>query len=446
VRFSIRRGLELPIAGRPGETIEPGPAIHRVALLGDDVVGLRPSFRVAVGDRVRLGETLFEDKRLPGVCFTAPAPGRVAAIQRGARRRFEALVIEVGSGGEASFRVGSGDRDGVREALLASGLWAALRTRPFGRVPHPDSKPHSIFVTALDTRPLAPDPVAALAGREAELEAGLRGLTRLGDGAVHLCQRPGARLLGRELEGVAVHEFAGPHPAGLPGTHIHLVDPVSARKTVWYVAYADVAAIGHLLLTGRLSSSRVVALGGPGLLRPALVRTTLGAGLTDLLRGRLGPAPARIVSGSVLDGRTAEAPLDFLGRHHLQVSVIPDERPRARLGWARPGFDRFSARPAFASHLARLLGGRREFRLTTASNGDPRPIVPIGSYEKVMPLDLLPTPLLKALAVGHSERARALGCLELEEEDLALCSFVCPSKQDFGPCLRAVLDRLEREG
>jgi len=153
----------------------------------------------------------------------------------------------------------------------------------------------------------------------------------------------------------------------------------------------------------------------------------------------------RTVSGSLLDGRTAVGPHAYLGRHHLQVSVISDQRPRTRLGWARPGFDRFSARPVFASSLVGLLGRRRGLRFTTASNGDPRPILPIGSYEKVMPLDLLPTPLLKALAVGDSERARALGCLELEEEDLALCSFVCPSKQDFGPRLREVLLRLERE-
>ena len=445
MRFSIRRGLDLPIAGRPEDTIEPGPTIRRVAVLGDDAVGLRPTFLVEEGDRVRLGATLFQDKRLPGVRWTAPAAGRVVAIHRGAKRRFVSLVIEADGGGEESFAVAAADREGVRAALLASGLWTALRTRPFGRVPHPDSRPHSIFVTAIDSRPLAPDPSTVLAGHEQELVRGLEALTQLTDGAVHLCRRPGVPLPGAEVARVAVHEFAGPHPAGLVGTHIHFVDPVHEKKTVWYVAYPDVVAIGHLLLTGRLETERVVALGGPALLRPALVRTCLGASIDELLAGRLGEGPVRRVSGSLLDGRTAIGPHAYLGRHHLQVCAISDERPRPRLGWARPGFDRFSARPVFASSLLGLAGRRPALRFTTASNGDPRPILAIGSYEKVMPLDLLPTPLLKALAVGDSERARALGCLELEEEDLALCSFVCPSKQDFGPRLREVLLRLERE-
>ncbi|MBW2448632.1 MAG: Na(+)-translocating NADH-quinone reductase subunit A [Deltaproteobacteria bacterium] len=446
LRFSIRRGLDLPIAGRPQQEVEPGPAIRQVALIGDDYVGLRPTFSVEEGDRVRLGEALFHDKRVPGMRWTAPAAGRVAAVHRGAKRRFESLVIELGDGGEETFASGAADREGVRAALLASGLWAALRTRPFGRIPHPDSSPHSIFVTALDSRPLAPDPVQVIEGHEEEFVRGLRALSRLTEGAIHLCQRPGAGLPGADVERLEVHEFAGPHPAGLVGTHIHFVDPVDDKKTVWHVAYPDVVAIGHLLLTGRLQTERVVALAGPALQRPALVRTRLGARIEDLLVGRLGEGPVRIVSGSVLDGRAAVAPHAYLGRHHLQVSVISDERPRPRLGWARPGFDRFSVKPAFAGFLRGLAGRRRELSFTTAANGDPRPIVPIGSYEKVMPLDLLPTPLLKALAVGHAERARALGCLELEEEDLALCSFVCPSKQDFGPRLREVLERLEREG
>jgi Na+-transporting NADH:ubiquinone oxidoreductase subunit A len=425
--------------------VEPGPVIRQVALLGDDYPGLRPTFSVDEGDRVRLGEALFHDKRAPSVRWTAPAAGRVAAIHRGAKRRFESLVIDLGDEGEETFSARATDREGVRDALLASGLWTALRARPFGRVPHPDSSPHSIFVTALDSRPLAPDPVTVLEGREEELLHGLRALAWLTDGAIHLCQRPGAGLPGAGVERLEVHEFAGPHPAGLVGTHIHFVDPVGEKKTVWHIAYPDVAAIGHLLLTGRLQTERIVALAGPALLHPALVRTRIGARIDDLLAGRLGAGPVRIVSGSVLDGRTAIGPHTYLGRHHLQVSVISDERPRPRLGWARPGFDRFSARPVFAAFFAGLLGRRRMMNFTTASNGDPRPIVPIGSYEKVMPLDLLPTPLLKALAVGHAERARALGCLELEEEDLALCSFVCPSKQDFGPRLREVLEHLAQE-
>jgi Na+-transporting NADH:ubiquinone oxidoreductase subunit A len=292
LRFSIRRGLDLPIDGYPRRAIEPGPPIHRVAVIGNDTVGLRPTFSVEEGDRVRLGETLFHDKRLPGVRWTSPAAGRVAAINRGHKRRFESLEIELGETGEDTFASGATDREGVRAALLASGLWTALRTRPFGRIPHPDSTPHSIFVTAIDSRPLAPDPVQTLRGREEELLRGLRALARLTNGAIHFCQRPGAELLSADVERLEVHEFAGPHPAGLVGTHIHFVDPVDEKTTVWHVAYPDVVAIGHLLLTGRLQTERVVALAGPALLRPALVRTRLGASIASA-RGRFASSRAR---------------------------------------------------------------------------------------------------------------------------------------------------------
>jgi Na+-transporting NADH:ubiquinone oxidoreductase subunit A len=445
VTIKIRKGLDVPIAGRPEQKIESGPTLRRVALVGDDYPGVKPTMKVKVGDPVKLGQVLFSDKKTPGVQYTSPGTGRVLEIHRGPKRRFESIVIGLGSSGEETFESFRGvpDRGAVRANLLVSGLWTSLRQRPFGKVPSPDSVPDAIFVTAIDTRPLAPDPVKVLDGRDSEFVRGLSILSTLTDGTVHLCKRPGASIPGRDGERVAIHEFDGPHPAGLPGTHIHFLKPVSERKTVWYVGYQDVVAIGHLFRTGRLSVERVVSLGGTFVARRSLVRTRIGASTDELVGGRLAGEPARVISGSVLDGRTAADAHAFVGRYHLQVSVISDRRPRRFLDWLRPGFDRFSVKPVFAS----VLGGRRRrLPLTTSSEGHGRPIVPIGSYEKVMPLDLLPTPLLKALAVGDADRARALGCLELDEEDLALCSFVCPGKNDFGSSLRAVLDAIEREG
>ena len=440
----IRKGVDLPIAGEPEQSIEPGPAVREVALLGDDYLGMRPSMAVEVGDHVKLGQLLFSDKKTPGVRYTSPGSGKVVAINRGAKRKFESIVVRLGGDDEESFPSFEGipDRDAVRETLVASGLWTALRTRPFSRIPPPDSVPHSIFVTAVDTNPLAADPVKVLEGRGDGFVHGLRVLTRLTDGTIYLCKRPGASIPGGDQERVLVQEFSGPHPAGLPGTHIHFLDPVSEKKTVWYVNYQDVLAVGLLFRMGRLSVERVVSVAGSAVERPRLLRTRIGAGTSDLLAGRLQGSAVRVISGSVLSGRTAVDAHAFLGRYHLQVSAISDERRRSFLGWLGLGWNKFSVKPAFAS----AFSVRRRFSFTTSAEGDPRAIVPIGVYEKVMPLDLMPTALLKSIVVGDTERSQALGCLELDEEDLALCSFVCPGKTDFGSSLRNVLERIEREG
>ncbi|MDH3590404.1 MAG: Na(+)-translocating NADH-quinone reductase subunit A [Planctomycetota bacterium] len=427
----IRRGLDLDIPGAPGQRIEPGPLVSTVALLGADTVGLRPALAVAPGDRVRTGQLLFTDKRNPGVRFTAPGCGEIVAVHRGARRSFLSVVVRLDGDDAEEFdafapaALAQLDRTGVRDQLVASGLWTALRARPFGTIPAPDTTPASLFVTAIDTDPLAPDPALVLQGRERDFRAGLTLLTRLTDGPVRLCRAAGATIPGTDVAGVEDHEFAGPHPAGLPGTHIHFLDPVDERRTVWHVGYQDVAAIGALFLTGGLPTERVVALAGPMVERPRLVRTRLGASTDDLLAGGVPAGAHRVVSGSVLTGRMAAGPIAFVGRHHRQVCVLSDDRPRQFLAWLRAG------------------RGRSAF--TTAARGDRRAILPLRTYEKVMPLDVLPTPLLRALEVRDIERAIELGCLELDEEDVALLSYVCPGKGEFGADLRAVLAEIEKD-
>jgi Na+-transporting NADH:ubiquinone oxidoreductase subunit A len=441
--FKIRKGLDVPIAGVPAPGAEPGPGVRSVALSGDDSPGLRPSMAVEVGDRVALGQLLYTDRRNPEVRYTSPGSGSVVAIHRGAKRRFESIVIGLGGSDEITFEQhrGAATREAVRDMLLSSGLWTVLRQRPFGRVPSPEDTPHSIFVAAMDTRPLAPDPLAFLEGRADAFARGVEALGRLTDGLVHVCARPGAPLSVEASDRVRAHGFAGPHPAGLPGTHIHFVDPVGADRTVWYVDCQEVVAIGHLLATGRLLTERLVSIAGPALERPGIVTTRVGANVPDLLTGRAVHEPARVIAGSVLDGRTAEGTRAWLGRHHRQVTVVSDARSRPVLGFMRPGADRFSVTRAFASAWL----PRRLHAFTTAASGEPGPILPIGSYERVMPLDLLPTPLLKAITIGDTDRARELGALELEEEDLALCAFVDPGKHDFGTLLREVLQQIQRE-
>jgi Na+-transporting NADH:ubiquinone oxidoreductase subunit A len=442
----IRRGLDLPILGEPRQELGEAPPPDRVALVAADYPGLKPTMLVQAGDRVKLGQPLFEDKRTPAVLFTAPAAGSVEAVHRGERRALQSVVIAVDGDDAVAFESASADeldRDRVRRGLLQSGLWTALRGRPFARVANPEETPHSIFVTAVDTQPLAPKASALLKQAEEAFAGGVAALAHLTDGPVYVCTDPEPGFAVPGGERVRHERFAGPHPAGTPGFHIHTLDPVDRSKRVWYVGYQDTVAIGRLFATGRLDPTRIVSLAGPGVTEPRLLRTRLGASLASLTAGGLAPGEQRTISGSVLSGRSASGEIHgYLGRYHNQVSVLPEGRERELLGWLAPGTNRFSVIPVFASSL---LPSRR-FAMSTTTHGSPRAIVPIGAYERVWPWDILPTFLLRALAMEDLEKAEELGALELDEEDVSLLTFACPGKADYGPHLRSVLTTLETEG
>ena len=445
----ITKGLDLPITGVPEQSISEGPKARQVALIGPDYVGMKPTMLVQPGDTVKLGQPVFEDKKTPGVIYTSPAGGTVAELNRGAKRAFQSLVIEVSENEEAvsfdalaSGDLGAATRETVSDLLVASGLWSSLRTRPFSKVPSPGSVPHSIFVQAIDTNPLAVDPVLVIRERERDFQFGLQAITKLTDGNVFLCRGPASPLPGEDTSGVQVAEFEGPHPAGLPGTHIHLLDPVGPNKTVWTINYQDVIAIGCLVSTGQLNTERVISLAGPAVNSPSVIRSRVGASISELIDGQLAEGDNRVISGSVLSGRAAEGPFSYLGRFHLQVSVVSEGNQREFLGWMSPGNNKFSVRRIFTS----ALSSARRFAFTTSTEGSKRAMVPIGMYEQVMPMDVIPTFLLRSLIVGDTEQAQALGCLELDEEDLALCTFVCPGKYEYGPILRDNLTRIELEG
>lgn len=459
---TIQNGLDVPISGTPKQVVSDGPQVSQVALLGEDYIGMKPTMLVREGDTVKLGQPLFEDKKTPGVSYTSPAAGKVAAIQRGAKRKFESIVIDVADGEEETFEkyddhfLANLERDAVVQQLVASGMWSSFRTRPYSKVPAVDGRPKSIFVTAIDTNPLAADPQVVLEQPDYEryFVHGLQAISTLTEGAVYLCRERNVQLPGREEAAVTDVAFDGPHPAGLAGTHIHMLDPVNESKTVWHIYYQDVVAIGHLFLTGKLMTERIIALGGPAVKEPRLLKTRLGASLDELTAGAVGtadpqeseanPQAMRVISGSVLSGRTGVAPTNYLGRYHWQVSILREGSDREFVGWMLPGFDKFSITRAFASALTGLPGGTKAF--TTSTEGSVRAVVPIGMYEKVMPLDIIATPLLKALLVQDSDTAQQLGCLELDEEDLSLCTFVCPGKNEYGPLLRQTLTHIEREG
>ncbi|MEF3097906.1 Na(+)-translocating NADH-quinone reductase subunit A [Raoultella terrigena] len=446
--IKIKKGLDLPIAGIPIQQMTSQIAVKRVALLGEEYVGMRPSMAVQEGDRVQKGQPLFEDKKNPGVHFTAPASGVIGAINRGERRVLQSVVIDVDGNDAVQFpRYAPDDlaelsREVVQRQLLASGQWTALRTRPFSKTPVPGSVPAAIFVTAMDTNPLAAEPQPIILAQREAFDAGLTLLTILTDGKVHVCQASGGKLGGHRSGQVTFNQFFGPHPAGLAGTHIHFLEPVSLTKQVWHLNYQDVIAIGRLFLDGELYSDRVIALGGPQVKEPRLVQTCCGASLDELLADGLMAGENRVISGSVLSGTRAFGPYAFLGRFHLQVSVVKEGRDKELFGWVMPGKDKFSITRTTLGHFLT----RKLFNFSTDTHGGERSMVPIGNYERVMPLDILPTVLLRDLLAGDTESAQALGCLELDEEDLALCTYVCPGKYEYGPALRSVLTQIEQEG
>ncbi|WP_394200546.1 Na(+)-translocating NADH-quinone reductase subunit A [Shewanella waksmanii] len=444
----IKKGLDVPIAGEPVQQISPSPQPSQVALLGEEYVGLKPTMMVEVGDKVAKGQVLFEDKKSPGVCYTAPASGTISAINRGERRVLQSVVIDCDNADnqirfDTPETLAQLDRDTAQALLVKSGLWTALRTRPFSRVPQLDAEAAAIFVTAMDTNPLAANPRIIIAEQQQAFSDGLAVLTSLTPGPVYLCTDEGEALPGHEHPGVEVRYFGGVHPAGLVGTHIHFTLSASIERPVWHIGYQDVIAFGKLFTTGELYTDRVVALAGPSVLKPRLVRTQLGAQLSQLVAGEVKEGHHRVVSGSVLSGHTALSTHDYLGRFHQQVCVLEEDAQHRLLPWIHGGTNIFSITRAVVSRFTRK---KRLFDMTTHTGGSARAMMAFGQLDRVMPLDILPTLLVRDLVVKDTDEAQALGALELDEEDLALCTFVCPGKYDFGKELRACLDIIEREG
>ncbi|MHA7836899.1 MAG: Na(+)-translocating NADH-quinone reductase subunit A [bacterium] len=457
----IEKGLDLPISGKPIQVVRHASSCTRVAVMADDFPGMKPRMHVEEGQTVKRGQVLFEDRKQPGVFHTAPGAGRVIAIHRGEKRALQSIVIDLSDGERqgdpaedeiASFESYTGaapeslSRDQIRELLVESGLWTALRQRPYSKVPSPQTEPAGIFITATDTHPLAPLPEVALADRMEDFRLGTSLISKLCDGPTFLCVGEHSEIGDKAPENVRVERFTGPHPSGTVGVHIHTLLPAGRVRTVWHVGYADVAAVGHLARTGRLDVSRVIAIAGPVVEDPRLELSRVGACVSETIAADLAACEEkeiRSISGSVLSGKRSHGDaFDFMGRFDRQISLLEEEREHVFLGWLSPGTNLFSVTGIY---LSKLFQPRR-YRFTTSTNGSQRAMVPIGLYEKVMPMDLMPTFLLRALIVGDTERAEQLGILELDEEDLALCTYVCPGKINYGPLLRKNLEMIEKEG
>lgn len=444
--FKLKKGLELPISGAPEQKIYEAPMVKTVGLIGFDYLGLKPRIDVKEGDSVKCGQSIFFHKDMPEVKITSPVSGTVTAINRGPRRVLESVVIEVSEkqGDSIDFSKVGNDKDskGITEKLCAAGLWTSFKTRPFSKVPSPLTSPKAIFVTAMDTEPLSPNPELIIAENAEAFERGLSVISKLTEGVTHLCFETGLEMPGKEIEGVKASGFSGPHPAGLAGTHIHFLEAVDAEKPVWTIGYQDVIAIGHLMIDGVLNSTRVVSLCGPLCEKPRLLRTVMGASLTDLTNGEHdSQLPVRMISGSVLSGRMANGTFAYLGRYARQITLIKEDHEQILLGWIRPMFSKFSFQPVLGSAFSRKL-----YQLTSNLNGGRRAMVPTGTFEQLMPQDFLPTQLLRSLLVMDTDVAQSLGALELDEEDLGLVGFACPAKYEYGLALRDCLEKIEKEG
>ena len=424
--IKLKKGLDIKLEGEADRGKRFPVACSRYAVKPTDFRALVPRIEVAVGDTVKAGDVLFSNKHVPAVKFTSPVSGTVEEIRRGEKRKVLAVVVKADE--EIAYKefavapVAALTGERVVELLLESGLWPLIKQRPYDIVANPATRPKAIFVPAFDSSPLAPDYNVLLEDERESLQAGFDALGKLTGGALHLNARPGEW---RDApRGVTVHYFSGPHPAGNAGVQIHHLDPVNKGEIAWVVNLPDVALIGRFFLHGRVDLRERIALAGSEVTTPAYLDTIAGASIGEIVAGRSRERERqRVISGNVLTGERVE--LDsFLGFYHRMITVIPEGDRHEFLGWATPGFGKFSMSRAFPSFL---FPGKR-YRLDANYHGEERAFVMSGQYEKVLPLDIFPVYLLKAILAGDVEKMEQLGIHEVAPEDLALCEFVCTSK------------------
>jgi Na+-transporting NADH:ubiquinone oxidoreductase subunit A len=465
--YHIKKGLDVPITGEPQQTVSPAKSVDQVAIVATDFVGMKPRMLCEEGSTVKRGQPLFEDRKTPGVYHTSPGAGTVVKINRGAKRALQTIVIALNDNEKAgtpteddlqkfeSYKAdASYSAEELEALLLESGMWASIRTRPFSRNPDVGTRPQALFLTCTDSEPLCGDSNVILDGQEDDFLAGAKALTVFAE-KTFLCVGKGSKV--PDVPGTQKAVFSGKHPHGLVGTHMANLYPVSRKRVAWHIHLQEIIAIGALLRTGTLMVDRIVSLAGPTVKNPRLIKTRMGASIEELCAGEFEDGEEtyfahgvekkgrthRLISGSAVSGRTAQGEIHgFLGKYHRQITILKEGREREFIGWMLPGASKFSTIPIFISSLF----GKKKYDFTTTTNGEEREMVPIGMYERIMPLDIIPTFLLRAMEIGDLEKAEQLGALELDEEDLALCSFVCPGKQDHGIHLRRTLDAIHKEG
>ena len=436
--IKTKKGLDLPISGSPSTEIDSTTAINSIAVLGADYVGLKPTMMVDEGDQVQLGQKLFENKKNPGTYITAPSSGVVKSINRGEKRRFLSLIIETDhSLDPITFDIN--DYSSSIEFLVDSGALAYFRTRPYNRMPQPSEVPSAIFVNACDTNPLAADSYELIKHDQDLFNKGLSFIESINSDIKTFCSYQNNNF-DQSIPGVSYNQFEGPHPAGLVGTHIHFLYPVGQNRTVWTISWQEVISLGYLLSNKNLRTDKHISIGGPNCHEPKILKVKYGSNLSETSAGKI-LDDSRVISGSVLHGHTGENVMNYLGAFDNQVSVLPDQSNDILFNWAMPGSKLHSKLPAFISSWIKP----KTFNFNVSMNGGNRAIVPISSYQEIMPLNILTTQLLKSLVTLDIELGEKLGVLELAPEDLALASYVCPSKYDYQSILDSNLEKMYEE-
>jgi Na+-transporting NADH:ubiquinone oxidoreductase subunit A len=432
------KGLNLPISGTPAPIISDTPNVTSVSLLANDFVGMKPTMMVKVGDIVKRGTKLFEDKKNPGIFFTSPAGGTVKDINRGDKRKFLSVEVEVSENEDAEYFEYENTSEGLTELLINTGLWNAFRTRPFNRTPKVGSLPDAVFVNACDTNPLSVDPYFIIDQDRDDFKNGLEALTRLFSCPIHCTYQNNNFEI--NVDKINYCQVSGPHPAGLSSTHISQLYPVSINKIAWTINYQDIISLGYLLKNKSLRTHKIIALGGPSVFKPSLISARISGNIDQLTAGKI-DNNSRVVSGSLIYGHASEGIMNYLGFYDSIISAIPDEANDIFLNWLMPGSNLHSKLNVFLSSLLKP----NKFTFNVSLNGGDRAIVPVGSYDEILPMDILVPQLLKALVVGDIEQAVELGMLELAPEDLALASYICPSKYDYCSILANNLNNLYLE-
>lgn len=442
--IKIKKGLDIPLAGMAEKKIGQCPMPGLFAIKPGDFHGVVPKVVVKEGDEVKIGTVLFHDKANADVKFVSPASGRVKSINRGEQRRVLEVIVE--SDGKDSYldfgaTTPSGmNRDSIIERLLQAGAWPYLRQRPYNVIANPADNPKAIFISAFDSSPLAPDMDFVLAGNENALKVGIEVLKKLSPN-VHIgISRDATSAAFKALDGVKLHTFSGPHPAGNVGVQIHHVSPINKGEKVWVIQPQEVVSIGNLFSTGLHDFSRVVAVTGSEVKSPAYYNFRLGGSIQTLPTGIGNPTGLRYISGNVLTGHQISSN-GFLGFYHSQLTVIPEGNEYEFLGWALPGFSKFSVSRSYFSWLQKS----NLYKLNANMHGGERAIVAAGQYDKVMPMDILVEFLIKAILAEDVDKMEQLGIYELVEEDLALCEFVDISKLELQSILRKGINLMIKE-
>ena len=446
VTKKLKKGFDIRLKGAAKNLISGEIKSSDYCIKPPDFPGVIPKLNVKAGDPVNAGTALFHDKSHPEIIFSSPVSGTVKSINRGEQRRILEIVITRSANDFVDF--GKSDlkkisRDEIKSKMLASGLWPVIRQRPYHIIANPAKSPKSIFISAFDTSPLAPDLNFVMDNTQAgSFQAGLDILKKLTDGPLNLVLNGKATQseVLKNASGVEKHFISGPHPAGNVGVQIHHIDAVNKGEVVWYVNLQDVAVIGTLFTEGLYRNDRLIALAGSEVSSPQYYQVRLGVSIKELVEGKVTGGNLRYISGNVLTG-TSIGPEGFLGFYDNMISVIPEGDYYEFFGWAKPGFNKYSFSRTFLSSLI----GRKDYRLDTNLHGGHRAFVMTGQYEQVVPMDIYPMQLLKAIIAEDIDNMENLGIYEIAGEDFALCEFICPSKMEIQSIVRKGLDLMVKE-